>query len=225
MCPVLYYSDDVVDLYHGDFMSFTWTRPEFSLILTDPPYDFSADKKNAVHAKLTERSRQIIVFSPPENQWILPADQYGFWVKPISTKNTSKRYSRFVEMLFMYGVRFQDAKRHWSQYTNVFHDLVEGESDHPFEKPRSLISRLIFNHTKAGDVIFDPFCGSGTTLVCAKTMGRKAIGIDASKTACDMAVERLESTSVPPSICEEKHEAEKQVQENAGIVQGNDSVL
>lgn len=73
-------------------------------ILTDVPYDLTQQQKERLHARFTRISSGIvIVFSPPENQWILPADQYGFWVKPISTKNTSKSYSRFVEMIFFYG--------------------------------------------------------------------------------------------------------------------------
>lgn len=73
------------------------------LILTDPPYNFSQEQKEFLHSQFVRVSKNgVIVFSPPENQW-LPPDQYGFWIKPISTKNTSKRYSRFVEMIFFYG--------------------------------------------------------------------------------------------------------------------------
>ena len=67
------------------------------LVLTDPPYDFDKDKKLWLHNQFSRIcSGTIIVFSPPENQWILPANQHLFWIKPISTKNTSKSYSRFV---------------------------------------------------------------------------------------------------------------------------------
>jgi len=76
----------------------------YDLIITDPPYDFTEEQKTLLHKEFLRISKGwVIVFSPPENQWILPADQYLFWIKPISTKNTSKSYSRFVEMIFVYG--------------------------------------------------------------------------------------------------------------------------
>jgi len=120
----------------------------------------------------------VIVFSPPENQWILPADQYLFWEKPISTKNTSRRYSRFVEMIFVYGENTWNTGRHWSQYTNVFRDLVDDSSRHPFRKPPSLIRRLILNHTNYGDIILDPFAGSGVVAEVAMELGRHCISIE-----------------------------------------------
>jgi len=132
------------------------------VILTDPPYDFSRGYKDDVlHKEFTRVCKGIIiVFAPPENQWVLPADQYGFWIKPISTKNTVKSYSRFVEMIFFYGRNKWNCDRHWSQYTNVFTDLVDDTAVHPFRKPPSLIERLILNHSDEGDLILDPFAGS-----------------------------------------------------------------
>ena len=89
-------------------------------ILTDVPYDLIEERKIWLHAEFKRIcSGIIIVFSPPENQWILPADQYGFWIKPISTKNTSKSYSRFVEMIFFYGHHKWNFGRHWSQFTPI----------------------------------------------------------------------------------------------------------
>ena len=149
------------------------------LVLTDPPYNFCPLDKAIIHNELKRICKgTIIVFSPPENQWILPADQYLFWVKPISTKNTSKRYSRFVEMIFVYRSGIWNAKRHWSQYTNVFMDLVDNAKLHPFRKPPSLIKRLIENHSNENDIILDPFCGSGVVAEVAKSLNRNAISID-----------------------------------------------
>jgi len=84
--------------------------------------------------------------------------------------------------------------RHWSQYTNVFTDLVEGTKIHPFGKPISLIKRLILNHTDVGDTILDPFLGSGTTLVACKQLGRNGVGIEISEKYCEIARQRLEQS-------------------------------
>lgn len=152
----------------------------FDMILTDPPYDFSEEQKLFLQEHFLRISRGVvIVFSPPENQWILPADQYLFWIKPISTKNTLRRYSRFVEMMFLYGEGIWNADRHWSQYTNVFMDLVDTK-DHPYRKPPSLIERLILNHTNEGDSVLDPFSGSGTVLDVSEWLGRDWLGIECS---------------------------------------------
>jgi len=152
------------------------------LILTDPPYDFDDDQKWFIHQNLMRISRgAVIVFSPPENQWILPADQYLFWTKPISTKNTSKRYSRFVEMIFVYGYGTWNTERHWSQYTNIFKDLVDTVEFHSFRKPPSLIERLILNHSNENDIIFDPFAGSGIVAEISKRLKRQFVCIEKDK--------------------------------------------
>ena len=149
------------------------------LIITDPPYDLDYGEKVFIQFHFRRISRNwVIAFSPPENQWILPADQYLFWIKPISTKNTSKRYSRFVEMIFVYGDGVWNTDRHWSQYTNVFTDLVDTSKIHPFRKPPTLLRRLILNHSEPDDIILDPFFGSGTTLIEADLNKRKYIGIE-----------------------------------------------
>jgi DNA modification methylase len=164
------------------------------LVCVDPPYDLDQERKEFLHREFRRLSRGgVIVFSPPENQW-LPAEQYGFWIKPISTKNTSRRYSRFVEMIFFYDCKWRPG-RHWSQYTNVFTDLVEGATDHPYEKPLSLLLRLIRNHSDAGDVVIDPFLGSGTTALAAKMLGRGFIGIEQVSRYRDIARGRLAAVS------------------------------
>ena len=154
----------------------------FEMILTDVPYDLSGWQKTILHNEFIRICKGIIVvFSPPENQWITPADQYLFWEKPISTKNTSKSYSRFVEMIFVYGNGKWNCNRHWSQYTNVFKDLVDDSSLHPFRKPPSLIERLIKNHTDIGDNILDPFAGSFVVADVAERLGRDHLSIELNK--------------------------------------------
>lgn len=148
-------------------------------IITDPPYDLKFEQKLRLQAEFEKISRgAIIVFAPPENQWIFPADQYLFWMKPISTKNTSKSYSRFVEMIFVYNVTIWNRDRHWSQYTNVFMDLVDDSKKHPFRKPPSLIERLILNHTNPGDFVLDPFAGSGVIPEVCDRLGRGWVAIE-----------------------------------------------
>ena len=138
-------------------------------IITDPPYHFSEYEKEIYHSHLMRISKgAVIVFCPPENLWQPHCDQTLFWIKPISTKNTRRSYSRFVEVIQVWNGDTWNSERHWSQYTNVFTDIVEqNRYIHPHVKPVSMIRRLMLNHTNENDVILDPFMGSGTTgVVC-----------------------------------------------------------
>lgn len=62
---------------------------------------------------------------------------------------------------------------------------------YPTQKPEALMERIIKSSSNTGDVVLDPFCGCGTTLSVAKQLGRKFIGIDISRTACQVVRDRL----------------------------------
>jgi DNA modification methylase len=64
---------------------------------------------------------------------------------------------------------------------------------HPTQKPEGLMEWCIEKASNPNDLIFDPFCGSGTTCVAAKRLGRRYIGIDISPEYCDIARKRLEA--------------------------------
>lgn len=66
------------------------------------------------------------------------------------------------------------------------------ECKHPCEKPIKMVSDMIQAATRENALILDPFMGSGTTLVAAKQLGRKAIGIEISREYCDIAIQRLQ---------------------------------
>lgn len=74
---------------------------------------------------------------------------------------------------------------------------IPGESakriGHPSPFPLVLVERLIKLYSYVGDVVLDPFAGSGTTLVAAKTLGRIGIGIECVPEYCQLARTRLES--------------------------------
>lgn len=63
--------------------------------------------------------------------------------------------------------------------------------DHPCPKPEPLMIHQIADFTDPGDLILDPFAGSGTTLAAAKRVGRKAIGIEVSEQYAEVAAKRL----------------------------------
>lgn len=81
------------------------------------------------------------------------------------------------------------------------------EDDHPTPKPESLFRLFVRLHSEEGDLVLDPFMGSGTTLVAAKQLGRRAIGIEIEEKYCRIAVERLKGTTPPlPGLTEPQPE-------------------
>ncbi len=62
---------------------------------------------------------------------------------------------------------------------------------HPCEKPESLLAHMIETSSRAGATILDPFAGSGSTLVAARALGRKAIGVELEERYCEIAARRL----------------------------------
>ena len=64
---------------------------------------------------------------------------------------------------------------------------------HPTMKPVELIARLVQNSSAVGEVLYEPFCGSGTTLIAAEQLGRKCYGMEISPAYCDVIVKRWET--------------------------------
>lgn len=89
------------------------------------------------------------------------------WVPPTGTKNPN--------------VIIADGYRHGQP----------GKWDHPTQKPIPTVQIPMLNSTEPGDVVLDPFAGSGTTLRVAKDNGRRAIGIEIEERYCELIARRL----------------------------------
>ena len=80
----------------------------------------------------------------------------------------------------------------WWADIRALHASRDSErTGYPTQKPLSLLERIINASSNPGDVVLDPFCGSGTALVAAKRLGRKWIGIDLSEKAAELVRTRL----------------------------------
>src|SRR5262245_28401656 len=66
----------------------------------------------------------------------------------------------------------------------------EEKCDHPTQKPVELMRKPILNHTKRGAVVYDPFLGSGTTLIAAEMSGRACYGVELDPTYADCIIQR-----------------------------------
>jgi len=78
----------------------------------------------------------------------------------------------------------------WDDISIPFWSMPEN-TDHPTQKPEKLIAKLILASSKPGDIIFDPFVGSGTTCVVAKKLGRQFIGVEIDEEYCMWGIKRL----------------------------------
>ena len=79
----------------------------------------------------------------------------------------------------------------WTDITIPFWSMPEN-TDHPTQKPEKLVAKILLASSKKGDVVFDPFLGSGTTSVVAKKLGRKYVGIEIDRLYACLSEKRLE---------------------------------
>ena len=97
------------------------------------------------------------------------------------------------------GFRVTHPSNLWTDISVPFWSMPEN-TDHPTQKPEKLIAKLVLASSRHGEVVLDPFLGSGTTAVVAKKLGRQFIGIEKEETYCLVAEKRLELADHEPSI-------------------------
>jgi site-specific DNA-methyltransferase (adenine-specific) len=87
----------------------------------------------------------------------------------------------------------------WNDITVPFWSMPEN-TDHPTQKPEKLLAKLILASTKRGDLVFDPFMGVGSSIVTAKKLDRKFLGIEIEREYCLLAAKRLNLAELDGSI-------------------------
>ena len=206
-----YYERDGVTIFCGDCRDIlpTLEAGSVDLVLTDPPYGigFTAegyDRHNAKYGtapvRVVERmanddgSLDLSFLSnyPKRIVWGFPhlsdpqATGWFVWIK--HENNSLNAMGNPLEMAYSTcWSGFKWRSHLWCGY------LTGGEMryDHPTQKPLRIIAWLIERYSGVGDLILDPFMGSGTTLRAAKDLGRRAIGIEIEEKYCAIAVKRL----------------------------------
>ena len=87
----------------------------------------------------------------------------------------------------------------WTDLTVPYWSMPEN-TDHPTQKPEKLLAKIILASSKSGDLVFDPFNGSGTTTVVAKKLGRHYLGVELDEKYCCLALKRLELAAKDPNV-------------------------
>ena len=95
--------------------------------------------------------------------------------------------------------RNSHASNFWDDISIPYWSMPENTA-HPTQKPEKLLAKLILASSNEGDMVFDPFLGSGSTSVTAKKLGRHYLGIEQNEQYCVWAEKRLEMAEKDKSI-------------------------
>ena len=97
--------------------------------------------------------------------------------------------------------RFRDTapSNFWDDISIPYWSMPENTA-HPTQKPEKLLAKLILASSEEGDVILDPFLGSGTTSVTARKLGRHFVGVEQNEQYCAWAEKRLALAAAEPAI-------------------------
>ena len=95
----------------------------------------------------------------------------------------------------------------WTEIS-AYNPPASEKTGHPTQKPEAILDKIIKSSSRKGDVILDPFCGCGTTLMSSQRLGRRWIGIDISRAACDVMATRLGGAARVIG-CESREELER----------------
>lgn len=198
-----YYEDDAVTIYHGDCREIVG-GVRFDLVVTDPPYGIHHKSHGQIFKSATPIYGDVDLWAyewldtldvavvaffspyrPPQTKWrSVLAWNKGAHVGGGGDPATC--WKRDVEMV---GVRNNPPLNGSRDSASLnYRALSPPPSGHFCEKPVDLVQYLVWK--VPGDVILDPFMGSGTTLVAAKNLGRKAIGIEIEERYCEIAAQR-----------------------------------
>jgi site-specific DNA-methyltransferase (adenine-specific) len=116
-------------------------------------------------------------------------------IAPYRENGQPKDWQATVEGNF----RLTHPSNFWDDISIPFWSMPEN-TDHPTQKPEKLIAKLLLASSRPGDVVLDPFLGSGTTCVVAKKLGRHFCGIEAELEYCLWAIKRLHLADTDNSI-------------------------
>ena len=194
-----YYQDDAVTIYHGDCRE--W-MPEADLLLTDPPYGIGKDGQAATTGghggrkahrfggwddERPDRQTFAAMLSATHDQIIWGGNYFADLLPPTSRWLVWDKGQRINQ---------SDGELAWTSMEGALRiftlnrvALMQDGAVHPTQKPLALM-RWCLTFAPDATSVLDPFMGSGSTLIAAKDMGKRAIGIDREERYCEIAAKR-----------------------------------
>ena len=202
-----YYQDKWVTIYHGDCREvLPQLNVKVDLVLTDPPYGMKLHKDNRRHLIVGDDGnyptdllpqfkavarKAVFMFCRWRNLWeVEQPKSFIAMIKPQMTAgDLNNEFGMAWEGILFYPLAdFVFNKR--------LPDVIDcrrvpnSQLIHETQKPEYPVQLLIQECSMAGDLILDPFLGSGTTCYCAKKLNRYSIGIEIEEKYCEIAARR-----------------------------------
>ncbi len=216
-----YYADATVTLYHADCLTIPTLWTVADVLVTDPPYGRSwsqgqtrssgdrhdgivGDKDTNVRdaALAVWGRRPGVVFGDPLIAIPQHTRQALVYRKPpdAGSKGTFGGFRRDIEMVYLVGDWPAGLNGDSSVLTTGARVVgnpsgLAARYGHPHAKPVDVMCNLV-SRCPVG-VVVDPFCGSGSTLVAARLVGRRAVGVEIEERYCAMAAARLRQLLLP----------------------------
>jgi len=214
-----YYADDLVTIYHGDCRDVLPSISPIDLVLTDPPYGITYVSNMGVGRGTVPITNDGTRLSLRLYRAVIPAlrathvlwfTRWDAWPDVWEILGSAFRMRGLL--VWDKGSPGMGDLGHWGPSYELIASLGNGKivgrdgsvlryntvppsrRHHPTEKPVELLAYLI-RKLDAGTVL-DPFMGSGSTLVAAKSLGRRSIGIEIEERYCEIAARRC-SQEVP----------------------------
>ena len=193
-----YYQDDAVTIYHGDCREILPTLDDIGVIVTDPLYGLGTlPPSGGRKAGTMGTELKDLAWDKDVVDWL------GLWGGPCAVFCGGQRVAELVSSMSPDGMLIY-VKSNPSPFESSFepcftrgfagrpahftaYNAANGQK-HPTQKPLDLM-RWIVGRSPDGTIL-DPFMGSGTTLVAAKRLGRRAIGIELEEKYCEIAARR-----------------------------------
>ncbi len=210
-----YYKDDNSIIYNASNENvFKIIKDkQIKLLFADPPYGIGLeyDGQFTDDMKYYEKSMDILLTEGLRVSDTMVVTPGGYTSVQLWYKRMSPRW-RFCWYKGATATRSAVGFSHWEEIL-IYGDKVYGDIpdyifvspsrdfvkyDHPCPKPLSLLLYFIKAYTKPGDIIFDPYAGSGTTLVAGKMLDRKVVGAEISPKYCELISKRLSEVIVFP---------------------------
>jgi site-specific DNA-methyltransferase (adenine-specific) len=211
----LYYEDDNVKLYHGDCLTEHREWLAADVLVTDPPYGMAYSGFGGRKGEPRRKTGPLCVIGDGDTKardsaldaWgARPAIVFGKWSieRPLATRQVliwdksgngpgmgalDLPWGPSFEEAYILGKGFTGKREGAVLRAQGFTSADANRPNHPTPKPVGLMERLI-EKCPPGTVA-DPFSGSGSTLVAAKALGRKAIGVELEERYCEIAAKRL----------------------------------
>ena len=212
--PKPYYQDSAVTIYYGDCGEIIQHLDNVDALITDPPYGIG--KRSGTISKERNRNDYLSYNDTPENiqNEIIPRIKLALGVVKRGIVTTGGKCMFYYPSPTDIGMIYQPAAcgmTHWGRTTcqpilfygkdpmsgktiqPIHYQMTERpeQNGHPCPKPIGFVNWCVTRASMLGEIVLDPFAGSGTTGRACKDLGRKCVMIEREEKYCEIAARRM----------------------------------